>query len=100
MRTKRIAILSFLVLLAVMAFGLVHRFLDKEAMPDAHRQVIDVPALKIVRHDTDALAPFLWLGKIDLTLTQEGLLNVAAKRDPLRPFTLAFRLLREYDRNR
>lgn len=46
----------------------------------------------------EALAPYLWTWMDDVTLTEEGLQATAAKRDPLRPFFLAFRLLHIYAR--
>ena len=106
LRTNRVAVLVVLVVLALIALWLLYRYPAKEPMPGAHSEAVqsEVKAIralssKIVRYETETLAPFLWLGKIDLAVTQEGLRNVASKKDPLRPFTLAFRLLREYDGN-
>ena len=44
------------------------------------------------------LAPFLWSWIDPVSFTEEGLQKTAAKKDPLRPFFLAFRLLTIHER--
>lgn len=47
--------------------------------------------------DTE-LAPFQWSWMDPVTFNEEGLQRTAAKKDPLRPFFLAFRLLTIYEK--
>ncbi|MEF9898243.1 MAG: D-glucuronyl C5-epimerase family protein [Pseudomonas sp.] len=47
--------------------------------------------------DTE-LAPFLWSRMDSSTFTEEGLKKTAEKKDPLRPFFFAFRLLTIYEK--
>ncbi|BBH47467.1 D-glucuronyl C5-epimerase family protein [Pseudomonas sp. KU43P] len=44
------------------------------------------------------LAPYLWSWMDPVSFTEEGLKKTVAKKDPLRPFFLAFRLLTIYER--
>ena len=104
LRRNRVAVLIVLIVLALIALWLLYRYPEKEPMLGVQSQAVQsegkairAPSSKIVRYDTDALAPFLWLMNVDLALTQESLQNVAAIKDPLRVFSQAFRLLREYD---
>ncbi|MFY2083295.1 hypothetical protein ACOTD9_22830, partial [Achromobacter xylosoxidans] len=53
---------------------------------------LKAPDHSIVMWSDEALTPYLWTWMDDVTLTEEGLQATAAKRDPLRPFFLAFRL--------
>ena len=57
---------------------------------------LKAPNYPIVMWSDEALAPYLWTWMDDVTLTEEGLQATASKRDPLRPFFLAFRLLHIY----
>ncbi|MFM9891847.1 D-glucuronyl C5-epimerase family protein [Achromobacter xylosoxidans] len=59
---------------------------------------LKAPDHSIVMWSDEALTPYLWTWMDDVTLTEEGLQATAAKRDPLRPFFLAFRLLHIYAR--
>ena len=59
---------------------------------------LKAPNYPIVMWSDEALAPYLWTWMDDVTLTEEGLQATASKRDPLRPFFLAFRLLHIYAR--
>ncbi|WLI38552.1 hypothetical protein PSH74_20300 [Pseudomonas hefeiensis] len=44
------------------------------------------------------LAPFQWSWMDPVTFNEEGLQKTASKKDPLRPFFLAFRLLTIYEK--
>lgn len=58
-----------------------------------------IPGDMIVGGTDEELAPFLWNWMDQMSYTEEGLQQTAAKQDPLRPFFLAFRLLVEYKRS-
>lgn len=93
---------------AVLALGAGYVAYGKAGQPDsaaAQGAEQAMPPLKapdhpIVRWSDEALAPYLWTWMDDVTLTEEGLQATAAKKDPLRPFFLAFRLLHIYDRTK
>lgn len=56
---------------------------------------------KMLAAGTDVeLAPFLWSWMDPVTFNEEGLQKTAAKKDPLRPFFLAFRLLTIYEKTK
>lgn len=56
-------------------------------------------AQKTLAGGTDVeLAPFQWSWMDPVTFNEEGLQKTAAKKDPLRPFFLAFRLLMIHER--
>ena len=53
---------------------------------------------RLAGYDDIKLAPFLWDWMDAVSFTEEGLKQIAAKKDPLRPFFLAFRLLVIHER--
>ncbi len=57
-----------------------------------------VHAASLADHDDEAIAPFLWDWMDPVSFTEEGLQKIASKKDPLRPFFLAYRLLVQHQR--
>jgi hypothetical protein len=91
-------------IVAILALGIGYLAVGKSGAPvleqtaEAPMPALKAPDHSIVRWSDEALAPYLWTWMDEVTLTEEGLQATAAKKDPLRPFFLAFRLLHIYDR--